>query len=191
MGCTRSFLFEWQFWRVRMAEKKKKGNTVQAATELALPIAEKLGVELWEVRFEKEGTEWFLRYFIDKDGLTIEDCEAFSRAIDPVLDENDPIEQGYCLEVSSPGIERKLNTEEHVRRYLGSRVDVRFIRPPEGKNTRSFNGVLEGIENGVVTLRLDDGERLAFDRGDAAYIKLFYDYDSEANDAPSMGGQTK
>jgi len=174
-----------------MAEKNRKPNTVQVATELALPVAKELGLEIWEVRFEKEGTEWYLRYYIDKDGLTIEDCEAFSRAIDPVLDEADPIEQHYCLEVSSPGIERRLNTDEHVRRYLGSRVNVRFIRPPEGRSTRSFTGVLAGMDDGRVTLTMDDGDQLVFDRNDAAYIKLFYDFDAEAEDAPDMGGHSK
>jgi transcriptional regulator with GAF, ATPase, and Fis domain len=94
-----------------LAEEKKHGNTAQICRELALPVAEKFGLELWDVRFEKEGSEWYLRFFIDKDGLTIEDCENFSRAVEPILDQADPIEQHYCLEVSSPGIERKLLTE--------------------------------------------------------------------------------
>ncbi len=86
-----------------------KMNTAQACTKIAEPVAEELGLMLWDVRFEKEGSGWYLRFFIDKDGgVNIEDCENFSRKIDKVLDDADPIEQSYILEVSSPGIERNL-----------------------------------------------------------------------------------
>ena len=89
--------------------KKEKGNTVAAVWQIAQPIAESLGLELWDVRFVKEGADWFLRIFIDKeDGVSIDDCEAMSRAIDKPLDDADPISQSYCLEVSSPGVEREL-----------------------------------------------------------------------------------
>mgnify|MGYP000955494043 FL=1 len=162
-----------------MAEEKKHGNTAQICRALALPVAEKYGLELWDVRFEKEGSEWYLRFFIDKDGLTIDDCENFSRAVEPILDEADPIEQHYCLEVSSPGIERKLLTEEHIRRYFGSLVDVRFVRPPEGYKEREFIGILTALEDGIVTLTLDDGTALRFPRSDAAFIKLHYDFDKD------------
>ena len=103
-----------------MAEKKK--NTAQICTELALPVAEQIGVELWDVRFEKEGTEWYLRFFIDKDGLTIEDCENFSRAIEPIIDEADPIEQSYNLQICSPGVERELVRDFHFTSYMGSQM---------------------------------------------------------------------
>ena len=83
------------------------------------------------------------------------------------------------------------NFPKYVRRYLGSRVNVRFIRPPEGRSTRSFTGVLAGMDDGRVTLTMDDGDQLVFDRNDAAYIKLFYDFDAEAEDAPDMGGHSK
>lgn len=161
-----------------MGESKKK-NTAEICKELAKPLAEELGVELWDVRFEKEGTEWFLRYYIDKEGLTIEDCVDFSHRIDPILDEADPIEQSYCLEVSSPGIERKLVTEEHIRRYLGYLATVKFIRAPEGYNQREFLLQLDGIENGVITASFEDGTALTFPKSDTAYIKLYYDYDED------------
>lgn len=172
-----------------MAENKKK-NTAQVCTELALPVAAELGVELWDVRFEKEGTEWFLRFFIDKDGLTIEDCENFSRAIDPILDEADPIEKQYTMEVSSPGIERKLITEEQIRRYLGFLANVKFIRAPEGYNQREFLLQLDSIENGVVTGEFEDGKKLVFPKSDTAYIKLYYDFDNDisAGDPDDIGG---
>ncbi len=160
-----------------MAEKKK--NTAQICAELAAPVAESLGLEIWDTRFEKEGTEWFLRYYIDKEGLTIEDCEAFSRAMDPVLDEADPIEKAYCLEVSSPGIERKLVTEEHIRRYLGYLATVKFIRAPEGYNQREFLLQLDDIKDGVITASFEDGTEMVFEKEKTAFIKLYYDFSND------------
>lgn len=165
-----------------MGENKKK-NTAQICAELAKPVAEAVAVELWDVRFEKEGTEWFLRYYIDKDGLTIEDCENFSRMIDPILDDADPIEQHYCLEVSSPGIERKLITDEHIKRYLGYLATVKFIRAPEGYNQREFLLQLNEINDGVITAEFEDGTLITFPKSDTAYIKLYYDYDNDDTSA--------
>ena len=161
-----------------MAEGNKK-NTAQLCAELAQPVAEQLGVELWDVRFEKEGTEWYLRFFIDKDGLTIEDCENFSRAMDPILDEADPIEKRYVMEVSSPGIERKLNNDEQIRRYLGYLATVKFIRAPEGYNKREFLLQLNDVKDGVVTAEQEDGTIMTFPKSDTAYIKLYYDFDND------------
>lgn len=163
---------------VFLAEGKKK-NTAQVCAELAQPVAEKLGLELWDVRFEKEGTEWYLRFFVDKDGLTIEDCESFSRAMDPVLDEADPIEKSYVMEVSSPGIERKLNNEEQIRRYLGCLATVKFIRAPEGYNQREFLLQLNDVKDGVITAEQEDGTTMTFPKSDTAFIKLYYDFDND------------
>ena len=81
---------------------------------LAAPIAKELGYDLWDVRFVKEGAEWYLRIFIDKpDGIGIDDCVAMSRAINDPLDRLDPIDQAYCLEVCSPGLNRELTRDEH------------------------------------------------------------------------------
>ena len=162
-----------------MASKGKGGATVSAVWEIAQPIAEGLGLELWDVRFEKEGTEWYLRFFIDKDGLTIEDCENFSRAMDPILDEADPIEKRYVMEVSSPGIERKLNNDEQIRRYLGYLATVKFIRAPEGYNKREFLLQLNDVKDGVVTAEQEDGTIMTFPKSDTAYIKLYYDFDND------------
>ena len=170
---------------------QRQGYTVLGATldlcdgaasgsiEDAKAVAEKLGVELWDVRFEKEGTEWYLRFFIDKDGLTIEDCENFSRAMDPILDEADPIEKRYVMEVSSPGIERKLNNDEQIRRYLGYLATVKFIRAPEGYNKREFLLQLNDVKDGVVTAEQEDGTIMTFPKSDTAYIKLYYDFDND------------
>ena len=138
--------------------KEKKPRTVDIARNLAGPIAEGQGLTLWDVRFEKEGAGWYLRYFIDKPGgVNIVDCETFSRAVDKLLDEADPIEQSYILEVSSPGIERALTRPEHFEPYIGSRVHVRLIRPRDG--TRDLAGELIGrAEDGTISLRLPEDE---------------------------------
>ena len=125
-----------------MASKGKGGNTVNTVWQLAEPYAKELGLELWDVRFEKEGADWFLRIFIDKEGgVSIDDCVDMSHAIDKPLDEADPIEQSYCLEVCSPGVERELKRDEHFLKFIGSPVMVKLIRPLENK--REYNGILE------------------------------------------------
>ncbi len=148
----------------------KGGNTVQAVTALAQPIAEKLGVSIWDIRFVKEGAGWYLRIFIDKDGgVSIDDCVDFTHAINDPLDEADLIEQAYCLEVSSPGIERELKRDEHFAACIGQPVKLRTIRPIDGE--REFSGVLSGYADGVITLTADDAET-TFDKKEVAWVKL-------------------
>lgn len=155
-----------------MAEKKKGGNTASAVYELAVPIAEKLGLEIWDVRFLKEGAMWVLRIIIDKDGgINITDCEDFSRAIDAPLDEADLIEQSYHLEVCSPGLERELMKPEHFAKFIGENIMVKLIRPVDG--VRDFNGRLDSFEDNTVTMTLSDsGESFSFSKKDASYIKV-------------------
>lgn len=154
-----------------MAEKKQ-GNTVSVVWDLAKPIAEKLGLNLWDVRFQKEGAVWYLRIFIDKpSGVTIEDCEAMSRAIDEPLDKLDPIEQNYCLEVSSPGIERDLIRDEHFEEFLGAPIMVKLIRPNEN-GVRELKGTLIAHDKDSVTLMLDGNEKTTIQKKNTVYIKL-------------------
>lgn len=149
----------------------KKPNTVALATQLAEPLVEQMKLILWDVRFEKEGSSWFLRYFIDKEGgVTIDDCEALSRAINPLLDEEDFIDQSYYLEVSSPGIERDLVKDWHFQQYIGHEVNVRLIRPVEG--IRDFAGRLTSYENGVVTILLDEDLEMSFEKNETAFVRL-------------------
>ncbi len=154
-----------------MAAKGKGGNTVSAVWDIARPIAEKLGLELWDIRFVKEGVSWFLRIYIDKeDGVDINDCERMSRALDAPLDEADPIEQSYCLEVSSPGIERELTREEHFQACLGEKIKIKLIRPRD--NVRDFSGVLESYDGADITVRLENGEELRINKKETSFIKL-------------------
>lgn len=159
-----------------MASEKKRG-TVQIVTEIAQPVAEELGVELWDVRYEKEGSSWYLRIFIDKEGgVNIDDCEAFSRTVDKLIDERDPIAGSYYLEVSSPGIERELIKPRHFERYLGHPVAVRLIRPVDG--VRDFVGTLCGYEDGQVTIELEQDIQMSFEKKEAAFVRLYEDYEA-------------
>lgn len=154
----------------------KKPNTVSVAEKIGLPVAQELGLEIWDVRFEKEGSTWFLRYFIDKPGgVDINDCEQFSRKVDKLFDEHDPIDQSYCLEVSSPGVERDLVRDKHFLQYIGSRVYVRFIRPVEGN--RDFDGILTAYSGGEITILIEDDVEMSFNKTEAAYVRLFDDFD--------------
>ncbi len=156
-----------------MAKQKQK-NTVEIVTEICTPVAQRLGFSIWDVRFEKEGASWFLRVFIDKEGgVTIDDCEAMSVAIDPLLDEADPISQSYYLEVSSPGLDRELCRPWHFQQYIGSVVDVRTIRPVDG--VRDFTGKLLGYEDGQAHIELEDGTKKVFSKDETAYIRLNID----------------
>jgi ribosome maturation factor RimP len=148
-----------------------KGNTVTRVRELAEPVAQQLGLDIWDIRFVKEGTDWYLRFFIDKDGgVSIDDCVDFTHAVTKPLDEADPISQHYTLEVSSPGIERELVTEEHFKKFIGDKVMVRLIRPVD--NVRDFAGVLKSYEAGEITVELEDGSPLVFSKKEASYVKL-------------------
>ena len=149
----------------------KGGNTVKTVWELAQPIAEEQGLRLWDVRFLKEGSSWYLRIFIDKDGgVSIDDCVDMTHAINGPLDEADPIEQAYFLEVSSPGLERELVRDEHFLSYIGAQIKVKMIRPVEGK--REFSGVLENYDSGSITIRCEDESGFTFTKKEASWVKL-------------------
>ncbi len=154
-----------------MATKGKGGMTVAAVREIAEPIASQLGLKIWDIVFAKEGVDWILRIFIDKDGgVGINDCESFSRAIDTPLDEKDPIEQSYCLEVSSPGIERDLTKPEHFVKCTGRKIKLRTVRPVDGN--RDFSGILESSDGNTITLRSEDGSGLTISKKETSFIKL-------------------
>ena len=154
-----------------MAQKKK--NTVTAVWELAEPIAKELGLVLWDVRFLKEGVNWYLRIIIDKEdgGINIDDCVNMSHAIDEPLDELDPIDVSYSLQVQSPGIERELTRDFHFEKNIGQPVLVRFIHAFEGK--RDYKGTLVKYDNGDITIALDDESgTIDFNKKEASYVKL-------------------
>ncbi len=148
----------------------KGGNTVKTVWEIVEPFAEELGLEIWDVRFLKEGSSWYLRIFIDKEGgVSIDDCVDLSHAINKPLDEADPIEQAYFLEVSSPGVERDLVRDEHFARYIGEKIKVKMIRPVEGK--REFSGILADYSDGNITISFPEGG-FTFTKKEASWVKL-------------------
>ena len=152
-----------------------KKNTAAIAEELAAPILEEMGLQLWDVVYEKEGSGWYLRYYVDKEGgIDINSCEAFSRAISDVLDEADPIDGSYTLEVSSPGIERALTRDWHFETLMGQQLLVRLIRPVEG--VRDFIGTLTDYRDGTLTLLLDEKTEMNVERGETAFIRLYNDF---------------
>ena len=158
-----------------MAAKKRSGNTVEAVWKLAQPFAEELGLSIWDVRFLKEGAEWYLRIFIDKEeGVGIEDCEAMSRAINKPLDDLDPIDQSYCLEVCSPGLNRELTRPEHFEAFLGAPVGVRMIRPLED-GSRMVTGTLLDYEDPVITIGKEDGETISITKKETSCVRLMED----------------
>ena len=147
-------------------------STAKRVFEIVKPYADELGLDIWDIRFVKEGADWFLRIFIDKDGgVGITDCENMSRAIDKPLDEADPIEQSYCLEVSSPGIDRELTRPAHFDAYIGASVVVRLIRPLE-TGERELHCTLDSHDAGSFTVTLEDGRTLVIERKEASWVRL-------------------
>jgi len=141
-----------------------------AVTRLAKPVAEAHGCELWDVEYVKEAGIWFLRVYIDReDGVSIEDCEAVSRALDPILDEHDPIPGSYTFEVSSAGAERPLKRPSDFERFMGHLVEVKLYRAVNGR--KEYVGTLAAYDNGAVELDIS-GNTVRFEKSDVAGVRL-------------------
>lgn len=138
--------------------------------QFAEPVVQAQGCSVWDVEYVREGADWFLRIYIDKEGgVDIADCEAISRALDPILDEKDPIPTSYTFEVCSAGIERALKRPGDFEKFLGSDVLVRLYRPKDG--TKEFPGVLRGYEGGRVTIDYL-GKPVTFEKSEVALVRL-------------------
>ncbi len=146
-------------------------KVTEVVAGFAKPIVESLGCELWDVEYVREGSERFLRLYIDKpDGsVDINDCEAISRAVDPVLDEKDPIAESYHFEVCSAGLERSLKRPGDFERFMGSPVTVKLYRPRNG--LKEIPGILRGYEDGKVTLEAGK-ETIEFEKSEVALVRL-------------------
>ena len=158
--------------------KKSSGNIAETVRALAEPIAESFGYFLWDVEYVKEGARRILRLTIDtaaEEGITIDDCEKMHRAIDPVLDEADPIEEAYYLEVSSPGLERELRTEDHIRACEGWEVEVRLFAPMDG--SKVFVGTLGELGEGGTIVLETEGGTLTFAKNAVAKITTVFHFD--------------
>ena len=139
-------------------------------TEFAQPVVESFGCSLWDVEYVREGSERFLRLYIDKDGgIDIEDCEKIHRAIDPILDEKDPIAESYHFEVCSAGLERALKRPSDFERFMGSTITVKLYRPRNG--LKEIPCVLTGYEDGKVTVTAGK-ENITFEKSEVALVRL-------------------
>ena len=146
-------------------------KVTEVAAALALPFVEQAGCSLWDVEYVREAGTWFLRVYIDcPGGVNISQCEAVSRPLSDALDEADPIEGSYTLEVSSAGIDRPLKKPEHFAAFLGHDVEVRTYRPMDGR--KEFHGKLEDYSDGTVTIAMADGTRRSFGKKDTALVRL-------------------
>lgn len=151
-------------------DEKKKGVS-EIVWEMAEPLLDELGLILWDVNFLKEGADWILRITIDKeDGVSIDDCVAVNEALDLPLDECNPIDRPYRLQVQSPGVERKLVRDWHFTSYIGSRVKLKLQKALNEK--KEYSGELLSYENGEITLRLDDGDILKVQKSETSFVKL-------------------
>ena len=174
-----------------MAEKKKSSgknkNIAGSVRTLVADTVEKMGFLLWDVLYEKEGASWYLRIIIDREtGVDINDVEAVHRAIDPIIDEADPIEDFYYLEVSSPGVERELRLPEHYEAFLGELVTAKLFAAAEG--VPAFAGMKEitavlaayNSENGEIILT--EGENsITLAAKDVAKVNVYYDFTADTS----------
>lgn len=145
-------------------------NSAERVYELIKDAVEAEGVRLWDVRFLKEGASWYLRVFIDKpEGISIDDCTNVSHAIDPIIDEADPIDVSYYLEVCSPGIERELTRSRHYEESLGKQVRLKLYRAYDGK--KEITGTLENVTGENVTL-VTEGNALTVERKNISKANL-------------------
>lgn len=145
-------------------------KVTELVASFAEPIVKQHGCELWDVEYVREGSEYFLRLYLDKEGgVDINDCEAVSRAVDPILDEKDPIPGSYHFEVCSAGLERALKRPSDFERFLGSAVTVKLYRPRNG--LKEIPCVLKAYDNGRITVEAGK-ETITFEKSEVALVRL-------------------
>ena len=152
-----------------------KKETYEARTEeILLPIAQKHNVEIYDVEYVKEGSDYYLRAYIDKpEGVNINDCENVSRALSDALDEADFILEAYILEVSSPGLGRTLKKDRHFEKSIGQDVEIKLFKAVEG--CKEYEGTLTGFDAESITISTEEKEQ-TFSRSDIAIIRLALDF---------------
>ncbi|MCD7845953.1 MAG: ribosome maturation factor RimP [Oscillospiraceae bacterium] len=143
--------------------------------DLALPVVEQAGLELWDVEYVTEAGQKYLRVYLDgPEGVTLDDCETVSRALDPILDEKDPVPDSYIFEVSSAGCERSLKRPSDFQRFLGSKVEVRLYSAVDG--SKLWVGTLTAYEDGAVTVDAG-GQEHRFEEKQVANVRLRMEMD--------------
>ena len=139
---------------------------------LLTPVCEKHGVEVYDVEYVKEGSDYYLRAYIDKEGgVNIGDCEVVNRELSDLMDEKDFIKDAYILEVSSPGLGRTLKKDRHYVKALGQEVEIKTFKPIDG--SKEFTGILKAFDDQTFTVVIDDTEK-TFQRADIALMKLAF-----------------
>lgn len=158
-----------------MAEKKK-GNVASRITELVKDTVEECGCMLWDVEFVKEGPDHNLIIYIDKpEGISLTDCEMVNDAVEPIIDEADPIEGSYYLEISSPGLERDLKTPDHIKAFIGEEISVKLFTAFEGK--KSYMGVLSAYDEEKDAIVIECGENnVTLERSKCSSIKNVFEF---------------
>ena len=151
-----------------------RSESYEAKTEqLIQPLIDANNFELVVVEFVKEGSDWYLRVYIDKDGgITVDDCELISRAFNEILDREDYISEQYIFEVSSPGLMRPLKKEKDYKRSVGKLIDIKLYKPVD--KCKEFTGVLDSYDKDTVTIKMDDDTQKTFDRSNLAMIRLAF-----------------
>lgn len=159
----------------RKGEPMAKKDTYETrAEELLQPIVAANGCEIYDVEYVKEGSDWYLRAYIDKpEGVNINDCENVSRAFSEKLDEVDFIPDAYILEVSSPGLGRPLKKDRHLEKSIGEEVEVRTYKPIDRQ--KEFSGILKGFDKDTITIETEEKE-IVFAKSDVAIIRLALDF---------------
>lgn len=146
----------------------------EALEKLSADVCERHGVYIYNTEYKKEGSEYFLRLFIDKDGgVTIEDCENVSREISPLLDDLTFIKEAYIFEVSSPGIDRALTRDWHFEKVMGEEIEIKLFAPLDGK--KEISGILTGYSDGIITV-LENDKEITIEKSKAASVRLAFKF---------------
>lgn len=152
----------------------KKADIEKRTEELVMPIIERFGYELWDVEYVKEGSDYYLRIYADKEGgFTVDDCEAVSRALDPLLDEEDYISDAYILEVSSPGLTRKLVKDRDFERSIGRLIRVNLYKAIDGE--KSFVGTLKAFDNDNLSVEITADNTFTIPRNNISLVRLEFE----------------
>ena len=151
-------------------------NIEEKVTLLLEPIITNLNYELYDIEYAKEGKDYYLRIFIDSPkGIDLNDCEKVNDAITDILDEADYIKEQYFLEVSSPGVERILRKDKHLKQNIGKKVSAKLFKKDKNGN-KEYNGVLKSFDKDSITLEIDKAEK-NIERKSIAQLKTIFDWD--------------
>lgn len=153
----------------------KKEQYEARTEELIQPIVDRMNFELVDVEYVKEGSVWYLRAYIDKEGgITVNDCEAVAREMNEILDREDYVEGSYTFEVSSPGLGRPLKKEKDYKRSMGKEIEIRTYRAINRE--KEFRGILKAYDDASVTIETEDETEMKFEKTEIALIRLAIDF---------------